>query len=57
MFTLCAKPLNSLLLLLLNACVRVADVMIFTFVSLMPVHNIIHSQQLISTTLYNTENV
>ena len=28
-----------LLLLLLNACVRVADVMIFTFVSLMPVHS------------------
>ena len=27
-------------LLLLNACVRVADVMIFTFVSLMPVHNV-----------------
>ena len=30
----------KLLLLLLNACVRVADVMIFTFVSLMPVHNV-----------------
>ena len=29
-----------LLLLLLNACVHVADVMIFTFVSLMPVHNV-----------------
>ena len=29
---------NRLLLLLLNACGRVADVMIFTFVSLMPVH-------------------
>ena len=28
------------LLLLLNACGRVADVMIFTFVSLMPVHNV-----------------
>ena len=27
-------------LLLSNACVRVADVMIFTFVSLMPVHNV-----------------
>ena len=27
-------------ILLLNACVRVADVMIFTFVSLMPVHNV-----------------
>ena len=26
--------------LLLNACGRVADVMIFTFVSLMPVHNV-----------------
>ena len=32
--------LISQLLLLLNACVRVADVMIFTFVSLMPVHNV-----------------
>ena len=32
--------LELLLLLLLNACVRVADVMIFTFVSLMPVHNV-----------------
>ena len=30
----------AILLLLLNACVRVADVMIFTFVSLMPVHNV-----------------
>ena len=30
----------SYLLLLLNACVRVADVMLFTFVSLMPVHNV-----------------
>ena len=27
-------------LLLLNACVRVADVMTFRFVSLMPVHNV-----------------
>ena len=26
--------------LLLNACIRVADVMKFTFVSLMPVHNV-----------------
>ena len=26
--------------LLLNACVRVADVMTFTFVSLMPVHRV-----------------
>ena len=25
---------------LLNACIRVADVMKFTFVSLMPVHNV-----------------
>ena len=31
---------DSLLLLLLNACIRVADVMKFTFVSLMPVHNV-----------------
>ena len=30
-------PVN---LLILNACVRVADVMTFTFVSLMPVHNV-----------------
>ena len=29
-----------LLLLLLNACVRVADVMTLTFVSPMPVHNV-----------------
>ena len=27
-------------LLLLNACIRVADVMKFTFVSLIPVHNV-----------------
>ena len=27
-------------ILLLNACIRVADVMRFTFVSLMPVHNV-----------------
>ena len=30
----------SALLLLFNACVRVADVITFTFVSLMPVHNV-----------------
>ena len=30
----------GVLLVLLNACGRVADVMIFTFVSLMPVHNV-----------------
>ena len=41
-----AKPLSVLkteseyYCRLLNACVRVADVMIFTFVSLMPVHNV-----------------
>ena len=35
-----ANLISQLLLLLLNACVRVADVMIFTFVSLMPVHNV-----------------
>ena len=29
-----------LFILLLNACVRVVDVMTFTFVSLMPVHNV-----------------
>ena len=34
------KYKRILLLLLLNACGRVADVMIFTFVSLMPVHNV-----------------
>ena len=31
---------DQYVLLLLNACGRVADVMIFTFVSLMPVHNV-----------------
>ena len=42
----CPQQLSKLLtntintLLLLNACVRVADVMIFTFVSLTPVHNV-----------------
>ena len=32
--------LNSGPVLYINACVRVADVMIFTFVSLMPVHKV-----------------
>ena len=35
-----SNPASRELLLLLNACGRVADVMIFTFVSLMPVHNV-----------------
>ena len=35
-----SKHVIQILLLLLNACVRVADVMTFTFVSLMPVHNV-----------------
>ena len=30
----------ALLLFIINACVRVADVMTFTFVSLMPVHSV-----------------
>ena len=36
------RPISLIghILLLLNACGRVADVMIFTFVSLMPVHNV-----------------
>ena len=36
---------------LLNACGRVADVMIFTFFSLMPVHNVCRSTP--ATSLYN----
>ena len=39
-YGLCKAPI---LLLLLNACVRVADVMIFTFISLMPVHHTINT--------------
>ena len=36
----CLYPRISRSILLLNACIRVADVMKFTFVSLMPVHNV-----------------
>ena len=31
---------NFINIIIMNACVRVADVMTFTFVSLMPVHNV-----------------
>ena len=42
---------DYILLLLLNACVRVADVMIFTVVSLMPVHNVCRICMIINKTV------
>ena len=43
-------------LLLLNACVRVADVMTFTFVSLMPVHNVCRICMIIKDRPHTLEN-
>ena len=39
-FPFTENSFDAELLLLLNACIRVADVMKFTFVSPMPVHNV-----------------
>ena len=36
----CNMYTYNIYFLFINACVRIADVMIFTFVSLMPVHNV-----------------